>query len=1647
MGSIKDIFEFAEQPLKEAIKARFKLDLDVRNVYLARKYAYRDRDDLYGFLVFDQQEDRSLRYEYRGISLLEAALANFEPNEEQPLRCNDCQIITGWNSYDGEVLPTFQAVNSQVKPIAPHDFARLCRELDLGTLYQKHIKDIVRPKDAVEREVLERQLEEHHRQGLAVSVEIAWLQSSTRPGSHQVDSGISHDVYQMLRRSLNNEGDVTLDGKPVTFSALKAFGIELVGPLLIGPSRKAADRVERLVVYLPNDPLQPLKEYASSADFMEDLRTRLHSSAYRHFFSQFIPQRQQGVFFTQFNRLYNPTSLDSRTDYPMQVWPASLPLDEVSIDGDLWKQLRLQLTDKLLTDARAIAVPTGDEDRRAREERLASYLDAVISVFNLAAFVVPGLGPIMLVVGAVQMLDEAFEGIEAYEEGDVPEMWAHFSSVALNVAFIGTGAVVLPSIQLSTRVDTLKPVTLASGKQKLWKPDLSPYKAPITLAAEARPDELGLYMHNGQTVLPIEGDVYSVRQVPGSDQYRIQHPTRAEAYTPEVEHNGEGAWRHELERPLTWDGVRLMRRLGPMVDGFSDIELEQIRQVSGVDTDILRRLHVEGEPVPAVMLDTLKRFGAYGDAVKVARGIAEGSLSSALCSYVASLAVELPGWPAGKAIEAFSGDGLNGPSVKYGSQDALPQNILKMSRSQLMTGRLPAKIIEFLNEAGIKGLLPTYTPRTSEARISALQKQLQERAIGVRARLMRSLYAEQQPEADAAVAIVQRDFTGLPTLIIRELLVDATPIELSTLNSTRRIPLRLAERARRLQQQMRLNRAYEGLYLDALIEKDSEVLAVNSLKAIPGWVNDLRLEIREGGLEGVLRASVGDVQASERKVLVRVGEGRYEARNDRDEHLHGIDDLYSSIQHALPDRSRQAIGLPHTHQGMQLKAKIIEHRLPRDQLRTLFGMQPRHRPFFKSPMRLSGERIGYPLSDHPRTSQWREIVEERVRTLYPSMSPAQINAFIESMGNSHETILRNREREYKQLDHTLQNWQRAQMEGVSERQRQTPDFARRRRARMAIFKALKQAWQRTGEVDLDINGLPQGQFINLSNVDLEGQLNELPPLSANFDHVTHLDLSGAGIDIDVNVDGFLRHFRRLRRLNLSNNDMSELPASLGRMSRLVELDLSDNLIELDPSAVARLRGLTRLQFLGLEGNPLQLLPDIGQMPDLNILLLADTGLNAWPVGVFDQYRGRTFNLDLSANVLEHIPEVVPGSDEAEVVARTTISLEPEYISEQNLQIVRGYRQSVGIEPDRPYPPRGMLDSIHWKAGLSNEQWQAKQDIWEQLEDEPNSEPFFRELRKLAQSADALATQEAAKVELCRKVWEMIDAAAANSELRETLFRLAAAPTTCVDAGAQLFNAMGLEVLIFQAYELAAHDLIETALLELARGKSRLDELGRIARERIGELLSQGRQFPEFDEQELVVPHRDAQGRVIPDIDEVEIHMIYPTRLAQRLELPWQSRKMMFRVPDVTPEMIKNAHDRVLEKERGTQLQERIIDQPFWVDYLKRSSLERFKAVYDQAEIALDLQAAQQAWLDSDSAVHKIYWRTEIVRLAKQLGLPDSEVTPGSVMSNEQYYVQMEKIAAQEKALVATLTREAMTRARLSRQDIPFTLEDGADPQT
>ncbi|VVO47756.1 hypothetical protein PS838_00130 [Pseudomonas fluorescens] len=1561
LGSIEDVLAFAEQPLKDAIKKEFDLDLDVKHVYFARKYALKSRDDLYGFFVFDQQKDPALSYEYRGMSLLEAALANFEPDEEQRSPCTDCHIITTLGAYDGEVIPTFHALKAQAVAIAPHAFAKLCRTLDLGELYQKHLKDLLQPEDKAERTTLEQQLEEYQRQQLALSTEIGRNQAAMGTGTW----GISVEAWQMLKQVVTDQSGVTLDGKPVTFAALKVFDSTLVGPLMIGPDRNNTDKVERLLVYIPNDPQQPLKEYASSADFMVELRTRLHSASYRRFFSRFVPQREQGVFFQRFNALYQPASgAGAASDYPLQPTPAKLPLGEVIVAGNLWKQWRQAHVNKILADARVVAVPTGDEDRKARLDRLESYLDAVNSVFNLAAFVVPGLGPIMLAVGAVQMGSEVFEGIESYEQGDIKAMWAHFSSVALNVAFIGAGAKVLPEIKLSSKVDTLKPVTLANGKRALWNPDLSRYKVPVELEPNAKPDERGLFQKNGQSLLAHEGDHYGI--VEDAGQYRIQHPTRPEAYQPVVEHNGAGTWKTELDEPLTWDKARLLRRLGTPGEQWPEEKLEQIRTVAGVSENELRRLHVELDPPPLMVSDTLKRFRLHAEASKVGQQILANQVPELLLDDVGRLMTDLPRWPDNRAVEVFDGPELKGPSNIIGNIDVPSANRIKLTRAEFRAGQLPQRTLETLSEGDIHELLGQSISSNKEVRVQALKEVLANQATQKHKRLFDSLYKQHELADGAQVQLLTNEYPGLPSAVAERLLQEATPADLEHLKQKQTIPLRLREQVRQAQHRVRVSRAYEGLYLDGLENNDTRRLELASLAKLPGWSSDVRIEIRQHSFTGKLEACVGPESASIRKVLILDEDGGYQARDESDQHLHGTDDFFASLLHALPDNERKSLGYD-IFEGERLKSDVQGSPLEFEQFDSVLSEHPVRKPAYDpATMRLLGGMQGY-----------RQVVDEpmlrrRLQSIYPGFSDEQVVSMLGEFGGEAASRISALETEFNELNSTLQRW----MNSPTISNRFSPTGVAEWNSRHSVYKAIRQCWQRTGSPGIDAPGIVGPQHLILNGLPMNRHLANFPRLAANFDHVTSLSMR------DANVLGsqgaFLENFPQLRALDLGGNAMNRLPPAIGELRQLTNLMLDNNQIALTPQAVARLRNMTRLEVLWMQDNPLGLVPDVSQMSNLQVLNLARTGIDQWPVGLFGKSRPRHIYLNLEHNRLVNIPEVAPGSFRAELLARTIVSREPAWMREDVLTKLKSYAESVGMDPERPYPPRGLQDSLNWAEGMPESLFRERLVIWDQLEDEIGSEKFFDVIRRLTESADFTATGGTYRAELTTKLWRLLEAMHEDSGLRETAFSESVAVTNCSDGASSLFNALGVRVLVKEAYALANPGLVEAELVELARGKSRLDEIGAIARRRIAERFDAGERFMRVD----------ANGNPTGTIDEVEVQLAYMTDLAEKLDLPWQSRGMLFRrISGVTLEMIEAARLHILGLEQGDLLEETILQQPFWDDYLENT------------------------------------YRADIAR--KKLEL-----------INEDDMVQFNAI----KDLKKTWTSQAIERAKLRRTEMPFTVQ-------
>ena len=121
----------------------------------------------------------------------------------------------------------------------------------------------------------------------------------------------------------------------------------------------------------------------------------------------------------------------------------------------------------------------------------------------------------------------------------------------------------------------------------------------------------------------------------------------------------------------------------------------------------------------------------------------------------------------------------------------------------------------------------------------------------------------------------------------------------------------------------------------------------------------------------------------------------------------------------------------------------------------------------------------------------------------------------------------------------------------------------------------------------------------------------------------------------------------------------------------------------------------------------------------------------------------------------------------------------------------------------------------------------REESWHDLRAEPESEGFFSVIRHQRLSKDY--RDERSRRRLTKRVWDMIEAAALDTPLREKLFKQIVSPDDCGDLGAQLFNSLGMKVLVSKAYE-ESHtpEELDTRLVRLARSAARLQHVSEAA---------------------------------------------------------------------------------------------------------------------------------------------------------------------------------------------------------------------------
>lgn len=586
-------------------------------------------------------------YRHRRDNLLQAALQNFADDEtftpESAIALSDKIHVTpikvhgtaptGPQTPPAHFSLASERYDAERLALAPETFAQLCRELDLGGAYQAHLQQCFAAPQAREQAIAVR------RDRLRLAADLAYLRHAL--------SGATRDQVDKL-----------LQGDDVPCWQLALFGIVLHEVMLIDAGSSG------WLLYLPDD--TPALHLCADIDALNSILAALLQA----------PENRQRLH-PYLNQADQPRMLDLLQQNLDDARPADLHPSLLAITGKPFDFYQDQHLAHLKSAAEQIAVPTEVADAQARAKRIAEWENLGLDVLNLAGFFIPSVGTLMLAVTACQLLGEVYEGYEAWLEGDRHLALQHLEGIGLNLALIGglaTAGHIVPKLFSNPLLENLQEVHCSNGHDRLWQPDLQPYRSTQVLPEQLPANAQGQYLHEGRHYIRMDGHVYEQRFDPAIQQWRIVHPEAPEAFQPPLEHNGQGAWRAAHEQPQAWPFTVLARRLGEDYAAFTPAQLELAGQICGVDAARLRQVHLEGRPAPALLLDTLKRMArephelVQGEAEQVLQRHREWPLVRALEGLLVhqqgttdserllmSCLDDMPEWPADLRLELRAG--------------------------------------------------------------------------------------------------------------------------------------------------------------------------------------------------------------------------------------------------------------------------------------------------------------------------------------------------------------------------------------------------------------------------------------------------------------------------------------------------------------------------------------------------------------------------------------------------------------------------------------------------------------------------------------------------------------------------------------------------------------------------------------------------------------------------------------------------------------------------------------------------------------------------------------------------------------------------------------------------------------------------------
>lgn len=535
-------------------------------------------------------------------------------------------------------------------------------------------------------------------------------------------------------------------------------------------------------------------------------------------------------------------------------------------------------------------------------------------------------------------------------------------------------------------------------------------------------------------------------------------------------------------------------------------------------------------------------------------------------------------------------------------------------------------------------------------------------------RQYRSLPGSMAPHAP----LLQRIYPGLPEPVIDEVLRHASAAELQVLNEGK-VPKRIGEEVRLYQQQVRLARAYEGLYLNTVHSDDADRLILHSVGRLADFPTDLKVELYEGGLKPGLLASIGPDQAANRWLITRYPTGYAATRPFPSE---PVTDKHNTLLEAL----LEGLAIPGLTDASALLERIRQApRLPRWTLRKQLKMQ---RSSFRSPMRLADGRVGYLLSPTPwfdDLTQLDRFTRFYVRLTQIGVAPATANQIL----NALQEVPMSAEQAEVRLNQMAEN--AISLQASLDQWRSTPaqiaDANFSIYSRDTVENALWTHWMHASipEFELEQRSLYLNQTFlsefpaNLPTAFAEG-IRHLHLDNIAVDHAPASNLTNARAR--AVLGNLFQHFPHLQVLEIERPYVAgaapfELQHNLDLVNahfpELTELRLINQNLLLSPQAIDQLASMTSLALLDLSGNLLARASDATVSNwRLQYLGLERMSLDHWPQWLDAPVVGQIDYLSLRANALSAVPGYLQFNP-LNQVHRTVITLEGNPLPEQLVQ--------------------------------------------------------------------------------------------------------------------------------------------------------------------------------------------------------------------------------------------------------------------------------------------------------------------------------------------------------------------------------------------